>query len=52
MKETKQFFAMKSLQKDMLLEDDRILDSTLLEKKIMQEAHHPFLIGTEYAFQS
>ena len=34
-KDTKEFFAMKTLAKDMLLEDDRILESTLLEKKIL-----------------
>ena len=41
---------MKTIQKELIIEDERILASTLLEKKIMQEAHHPFLIGTEYAF--
>ena len=43
---------MKTLAKEKLLTDDRILQSTLLEKKILQEANHPFLMGTEYAFQS
>jgi serine/threonine protein kinase len=34
-KDTKALYAMKTLAKDMLLEDDRILESTLLEKKIL-----------------
>lgn len=34
-KDTKEYFAMKTLAKEMLLEDDRILESTLLEKKIL-----------------
>ena len=49
-KDTKELFAMKTLAKEKLLTDDRILQSTLLEKKILQEANHPFLMGTQYAF--
>ena len=43
---------MKTMSKEQLLDDERILKSTLLEKKILQQAKYPFLVGTEYAFQS
>ena len=42
---------MKSLRKDVILEFDQV-ESTMLEKKILQKADHPFLVGMEYVFQS
>ena len=42
---------MKSLRKDVIIDYDQI-ESTLLEKKILQEADHPFLVGMEYVFQT
>jgi serum/glucocorticoid-regulated kinase 2 len=45
-------FALKTLKKDKLLVDEKILECTILEKKILQQANHPFLIGTDYVFQT
>ena len=42
---------MKSLRKDVILEYDEI-QSTLLEKKILEKADHPFLVGMEYVIES
>jgi len=42
-------YAMKSLRKDVILDFDQV-ESTLLEKKILLEADHPFLVGMEYVF--
>jgi serum/glucocorticoid-regulated kinase 2 len=42
-------YAMKSLRKDVIIDYDQI-ESTLLEKKILLEADHPFLVGMEYVF--
>lgn len=42
---------MKSLRKDVILEYEQV-ESTLLEKNILQEADHPFLVGMEYVFQT
>ena len=44
-------YAMKSLRKDVILDYDQI-ESTLLEKEILQKADHPFLVGMEYVFQT
>ena len=44
-------YAMKSLRKDVILEYDQ-LEATLLEKKILIEADHQFLVGMEYVFQT
>lgn len=44
-------FAMKSLRKDVIIDYDQI-ESTLLEKEILQKADHPFLVGMEYVFQT
>jgi hypothetical protein len=40
---------MKGLRKDVILEYDQV-ESTLLEKQILQKADHPFLVGMEYVF--
>ena len=45
----KQLYAIKSIRKDILIEMDQV-ESTLLEKDIMFECDHPFLVGMEYLF--
>ena len=47
----KKLFAIKAIRKDVLIEYDQV-QSTLLEKDIMFEADHPFLVGMDYLFQS
>ena len=42
-------YAMKSLRKDVILDYEQV-ESTMLEKKILLEADHPFLVGMEYVF--
>ena len=42
---------MKSLRKDVILDYEQI-ESTLLEKDILLQADHPFLVGMEYVFQT
>ena len=39
---THEIYAMKSLKKDILIENDQI-ESTILEKEILQNIDHPFL---------
>jgi serine/threonine protein kinase len=48
---TKEIYAMKSLKKDVLLDQDQI-ENTLLEKKILQSLDHPFLVGLVFCFQT
>ena len=50
-KPTKEIYAMKSLKKDVLLDQDQV-ESTLLEKKILQSLEHPFLVGMVFCFQT
>lgn len=42
---------MKSLRKDVILDYDQ-LESTKLEKEILLQADHPFLVGMNYVFQT
>ncbi len=42
-------YAMKSLRKDVILDYEQI-ESTLLERDILLQADHPFLVGMEYVF--
>ena len=42
---------MKSLKKDVLLDEDQV-ESTLLEKNILQSIKHPFLVGMSFCFQT
>ena len=42
---------MKSLKKDVLLDQDQV-ESTILEKKILQTLDHPFLVGMIFCFQT
>ncbi len=48
---TKEIYAMKSLKKDTLLEQEQI-ENTLLEKEILQSISHPFLCGLVFCFQT
>ena len=50
-KPTKEVYAMKSLKKDVLLDQDQV-ESTLLEKKILESLDHPFLVGMVFCFQT
>ena len=44
-------YAMKAIRKDLLIETDQI-KATLLEKEILMECDHPFLVGMDYTYQS
>ena len=50
-KQTNDLYAMKSLKKDVLLDEDQV-ESTLLEKKILQSLNYPFLVGMVFCFQT
>ena len=50
-KHTNDLYAMKSLKKDVLLDEDQV-ESTLLEKKILQNLNHPFLVEMAFCFQT
>lgn len=49
LKKTKKLFAIKSIRKDVLIQFDQV-ENTILEKDIMFECNHPFLVGMEYLF--
>jgi serine/threonine protein kinase len=51
LKHDKKLYAIKSIRKDILIEMDQV-ENTLLEKDIMFECDHPFLVGMEYLFQN
>ena len=51
LKQNKQLYAIKSIRKDVLIEMDQI-ENTMLEKDIMFECDHPFLVGMDYLFQN
>ena len=44
-------YAMKELRKDVLIDTDQI-ENTRIEKEIMKNANHPFLISLDYVFQT
>ena len=48
---THEIYAMKSLKKDLLIQQEKI-ESTLLEKEILEKINHPFLINLIYCFQT
>lgn len=50
-KDTKKLYAVKSIRKDILIQYDQV-ENTILEKDIMFECDHPFLVGMEYLFQN
>lgn len=45
------FFAMKSIRKDLILEKNQ-LESITVEKEILFQIDHPFLVNMEYVFQT
>lgn len=47
----KALYAIKSIRKDILIEMDQV-DNTILEKDIMFECDHPFLVSMDYLFQN
>ena len=47
----KVLYAIKSIRKDILIEMDQV-DNTILEKDIMFECDHPFLVSMDYLFQN
>ena len=47
----KQMFAMKCIRKDVVLENENI-DSLKLEKEILYNVTHPFIVGMDYVFQN
>ena len=49
--QTKELFAMKSLKKNVLLDEEQV-ESTLLEKNILQSLNYPFLVGLVFCFQT
>lgn len=51
LKSTKKLYAIKSIRKDILIEYEQV-ESTLLEKQIMLEVEHPFLVNMDYVFQN
>lgn len=50
-KADKELYAMKSLKKDVLIDQDQV-ENTLLEKNILETLKHPFLVGLKYCFQN
>lgn len=50
-KDTGNLYAMKSIRKDILIQNDQI-ESTKLEKEILLKAKHPFLVKMEFVFQT
>ena len=48
---TKEIYAMKSLKKDLLIEQEQI-ENTLLEKEILQTIDYPLLCGLVFCFQT
>jgi len=49
--QTHELYAMKSLKKDVLIDQDQI-ENTILEKKILQSIDHQFLVGLVFCFQT
>ena len=50
-KTTKKLYAVKSIRKDILIQYDQV-ENTILEKDIMFECDHPFLVSMEFLFQN
>lgn len=50
-KDDHNLYAMKSLRKDVILENDQV-ESTKLEKEILLKAKHPFFVKMAYIFQT
>lgn len=50
-KDTKQVFAVKTLKKDFIIKTNQV-GNTKIERDIMQQITHPFVVKLHYAFQS
>ena len=50
-KDDKRIFAMKTLKKDFIIKNNQI-KNTKIERDIMQQITHPFVVKLHYAFQS
>ena len=50
-KDSKLLYAMKQLRKDIIIKTDALI-CTKLEKEVLKMAHHPFLVGLDYVFQT
>jgi serum/glucocorticoid-regulated kinase 2 len=50
-KDSGEVFAMKTLRKDVIIDYDQV-ESTKLEKDILLQADHPFLVGMNYVFMT
>lgn len=50
-KNTKLKYAMKCIRKDMILDSSQF-DSLRLERDILYQIDHPFIVGMEYVFQN
>lgn len=50
-KNTGELYAMKSIKKDILIDQEQI-ENTVLEKKILQSVNHPFLCSLVFCFQT
>lgn len=48
-KYTQQFYAMKSIRKDIVIEHDSI-ENIHLEKMILNQVNHPFIISMDFVF--
>ena len=48
---TKKYYAMKSLRKDIIIEQDQV-ENINQERRILEQIDHPFLVGMHYAFQT
>ena len=46
-----EYYAMKSLKKEVIIENDQV-EATQLEKKIMQGKDHPFIVPLHFVFQT
>lgn len=48
-KKTGKYYAMKCIRKDVILKNEN-MDSLKLEKEILYEMNHPFIVGMDYVF--
>ena len=48
---TRKLFAMKVIRKDIILENEQ-MENIQLEKDILRQIDHPFLVNMEYVFQN
>lgn len=47
---TKEYFAMKSIRKDIVLDNDS-LENIKLEKLILLQVNHPFIVEMQFVYQ-